>query len=100
MFQGPKGYIAKICEVQQYNKMAVLHFFLVNSTLIYILFSLFMNQGVNLMNLRYVAEQLTASSIWTTNWKFKTKERSKSVIQVWTGSKQFKFIKFSPRIAL
>jgi len=43
MFQGPKGYIAKICEVHlQYgNKMAVLHCFPVNSTLIYILFSLF-----------------------------------------------------------
>ena len=44
MFQGPKGYIAQICEVHlQYgnNKMAVLHFFLVNSTLICILFSLF-----------------------------------------------------------
>ena len=42
MFQGPKGYIAQICEVHlQYgNKMSVLHFFLVNSTLIYILFSL------------------------------------------------------------
>ena len=47
MFQGPKGYIAKICEVhlrpavwKQYNKMVVLQFFLVNSILIYILFSL------------------------------------------------------------
>ena len=28
---------------KQYNKMAVLHFFLVNSTLIYILFSLFVS---------------------------------------------------------
>ena len=45
MFQDPKGYIAQICEVHlQYGnstkKMAVLHFFLANSTLIYILFSL------------------------------------------------------------
>ena len=44
MFQGPKGYIVQICTPavwKQYNKMAVLHFFLVNSPLIYILFSLF-----------------------------------------------------------
>ena len=41
MFQGPKGFIAQICEVRkQYNKMAIFHFFLENSTLIYILFSL------------------------------------------------------------
>ena len=45
MVQGPKGYIAQMCEVHlQYgnstSKMAVLHFFLVNSTLIYILYSL------------------------------------------------------------
>ena len=45
MFQGPIGYIAQICEVHlqygnMYNKMAVLHFCRVNSTLIYILFSL------------------------------------------------------------
>ena len=41
MFQGPKGYIARTPVVwKQYNKMAVLHFFLVNSPLIYILFSL------------------------------------------------------------
>ena len=42
MFQGPKGYIAQICEVHlEYgNKMAVLHFFLVNCPLIYIQFSL------------------------------------------------------------
>ena len=42
MFQGPKGYIAQICKVRlQYgNKKAVLHVFLVNSPLIYILFSL------------------------------------------------------------
>ena len=43
MFQGPKGYIAQICEVHlQYgnsNKMAILHFFLVKFTLIYILFA-------------------------------------------------------------
>ena len=45
MFQGPKGYIAQISEVHlQYgNKIAVLHFFLVNSTLIYILFSLWLS---------------------------------------------------------
>jgi len=42
MFQGPKGYIAQSTPAvwKQYKKMAVLHFFLVNSTLIYILFSL------------------------------------------------------------
>jgi len=46
IFQGPKGYIVQICEVHlQYGnsttKMAVLHFFLVNSSLyIYILFSM------------------------------------------------------------
>jgi len=45
MCQGPKGYIAQIfwstpAVWKQYNKMAVLHFFLVNSPLIYILFSL------------------------------------------------------------
>ena len=39
MFQGSKGYIAQECEVhlqyvwKQYNKMAVLHLFLVNSSL-------------------------------------------------------------------
>ena len=36
-FQGPKGYIARMCEVHlQYgnsNKMAVLHLFRINSTL-------------------------------------------------------------------
>ena len=51
IFQGPKGYIAQLCEVhnthavwKQYNKMAVLHFFLV-FTLIYILFSLVTGQS-------------------------------------------------------
>ena len=50
--QGPKDYIAQICEVhlqavvwKQYNKMAVLHFFRVNTTLIYILFSLVQSAG-------------------------------------------------------
>ena len=53
MFQGPKGYIALICEVpavwKQYYKMAVIHFFLVNSTLIYILFSL----SIRVMQLQF-----------------------------------------------
>ena len=45
MFQGPKGYIAQICEVhlQKGNsttKWPFYTFFLENSTLIYILFSL------------------------------------------------------------
>ena len=43
MFQGPKGYIVQICTPavwKQYNIMAVLHFFLVNSPLTYILFSM------------------------------------------------------------
>ena len=45
MFQGPKGYIAQKCEVHlQYGnsttKWPFLTFFLVNSTLIYILLSL------------------------------------------------------------
>ena len=40
MFQGPKGYMWSTPAVwKQYNKMAVLHFFLVNSTLLYILFA-------------------------------------------------------------
>ena len=38
MFQGPKGYIAQICEVQQNDRYTL---FLVNSPLIYILFSLY-----------------------------------------------------------
>ena len=44
-----EGYIAQMCEVhlqtaiwKQYNKMAVLHFFLVNSPLIYIFYSLWL----------------------------------------------------------
>ena len=44
MFQGPKGYIAQICEVHlQYGNSTTkwpFTLFLVNSTLIYILFSL------------------------------------------------------------
>ena len=56
-----------------------------------------MNQGPNLMNLRYVAELLNYCRL---NWKFKIKEWFKSVIQIWTGGKQLKFIKFCPRIAL
>ena len=44
MFQGPIGYNTNMWSTpavwKQYNKMAVLHFSLVNSTLIYILFSI------------------------------------------------------------
>ena len=40
MFQGPNSAKSTTAVWKQYNKMAVLHFFPVNSTLIYILFSL------------------------------------------------------------
>ena len=47
MFQGPKGYIAQICEVYlQYGNSTTqwpITLFLVNSTLIYILFSLMLS---------------------------------------------------------
>ena len=35
MFQGPRGYKAQMCVWKQYNKMAVLHIFRINSTLYY-----------------------------------------------------------------
>ena len=58
IFQGQKGYIAQICEVwKQYNKMAVLHFFLVNFTLIYILFSLVID-----FSLSYLVKLLSLSN--------------------------------------
>ena len=49
------------------------------------------------MNLSYVAgNYLLLVQIWTTESKLKIKEGFESVIQIWTGSRQFKFIKFSP----
>ena len=44
MFQGPNMWSTPAVW-KQYNKMTVLHFFLVNSPLIYILFSLGIAQG-------------------------------------------------------
>ena len=57
MFQGPKGEIARMSEVHlQYGnsttKMAVLHFFLVNSTLC-IIYSLCMHISTKILQLYY-----------------------------------------------
>ena len=54
MFQGPKGYIAQICEIHlQYGnsttKWPFYTFFLVNSPLIYILFSMSVNSKLDIM---------------------------------------------------
>ena len=48
----------------------------------------------NLMNVSYAVEPPTTESIWTTDLKTKIEERLKSVIQIWTGGWQFKFIKY------
>ena len=48
LFQGPKGYRSTPAVWKQYNKMAVLQYFLLNSTLIYILFSLVKTYSVQL----------------------------------------------------
>jgi hypothetical protein len=45
------------------------------------------------MNLSASLNYLLPVQIWTTDYKLKIKEGFESEIQIWTGGRQFKFIK-------